>query len=218
VNEFFAAALDSGEIGVDAAALEQFGVCPDFGNPAGFENNDPVGMARGRNAMRHEHRRPSGAHLLQPREDVFFGFGIDTREAIIQKQYRRVADQATRQAGALLLSTGKGDTAFSDQRAQMIGKALDRILEVGRLGRIPDFVGIACRIVIGAVAAKLVGEKKRVLWDERNLTPDLCDWQQADVAPIEINSSWRRIEKSNDRTQQSGLTGTDAAQYGDHFT
>src|SRR5579872_3037931 len=112
MGKLFAAALDAGEVGVDAIPRQQFGMRAEFGNSSGFQNDDAVGMTRRRYAMRYQKRRAPGPQLFQARKDVLFGLGVDAGKTIIEKQNRRVADQAARQAGALFLAARQSHAAF----------------------------------------------------------------------------------------------------------
>ena len=65
-----------------------------FGDAAFVEQEDDVGVAHGGDAVRDDDRRPLPHHAAQPRQDLFFGVGIDRRQRVVQDQDAGIDDDA----------------------------------------------------------------------------------------------------------------------------
>src|SRR5262249_31246326 len=102
------AALHAREVGVDSVLHHQLGMRAELGDAALIEDEDAVGMARRRYAVRNEQCGAAFAQALEPREDVLLRLGIDAREAIVEQEHLGVADEPARKTGALLLAAGQG--------------------------------------------------------------------------------------------------------------
>ena len=90
-------------------------------------------------------------------------------QRVIEHQDARVANDGARNGRALLLPAGKRDAALAHQRAITLGKALDVVGDVGRLGSAADvFVGGILRSE-GDVVANAVAEQERLLRNEADV-------------------------------------------------
>src|SRR5260221_8950844 len=173
----------------------------EFANPAAVQDENAVCVARRRNAMRNEQGGSPLAQGLEPRKDMFFRRGVDTRETIVKKQYGRIADEPAGQTCALFLTAREGDAAFADERFQLLRKALDRVLEICRFRGTPDLAQLPHRIVVGDIVAELVSEKEWLLRDHGDLSAYLGERHRAHIVSIEKDGRRRRIQQTNDELE-----------------
>ena len=155
---------------------------------------------------------PQPAQVL---ENALLGFGIDAGETVVEQQHRRVADQPPSQSGALHLAAGERDAAFSDHGVHAVGKSFDGLLQVGGLGRGPDRIDLAARVVVGEIVAQCLAEQERNLGHQRRLRPELCEGIVADVLPIQEDLPRRGVEQAHELPQQRRLAGAHPAHDGD---
>jgi len=203
--------------GVQAAFGDEFAVGADFGDAALVEHDDPVGVARRRNAVRNHERGTAFPQFLQARQDEFLRLRVDRGEAVVEQQHRRVPDEPARQARTLFLPARKRHAPLAHQRFEPVRKAADGRFEIGALRRAPDFFRRPLRIVVGNILRDMRGEEERVLRHHGDFVAHLRDRQHADVAPVEIDGAGRWVEQADDEAQQGRLAGTDPAEQRNHL-
>jgi hypothetical protein len=83
---------------------DQFVVRAALGDAALVENQNHVGVAHRRDAVRDDNRRPLAHDAAESGEDFLFGVGIDRRQRVVQDQDPRVDGDGAGQRGPLLLA------------------------------------------------------------------------------------------------------------------
>src|SRR5437763_1608808 len=113
--------------------------------------------------MRDENGGAAPHYVAQVVQNLVFGVSIDTREGVFQNQDPWIANDGSRDCGALLLSTRQGDAALSHNSPILFWKALNISGDAGAFGSIVDLV---IAYTIGSkrnVFADRVAEQKRLL-------------------------------------------------------
>src|SRR5262245_24310152 len=86
----------------------------EFHNLAAVQNCNLVCVAHCRDAMRDEDGRTAFHHLTKMIEDAFFGIRIYAGKRVVEDEDARIPNDGPGYGGALFLSAGERDAAFSD--------------------------------------------------------------------------------------------------------
>ena len=107
-------ALEFDQLGVDAAAGEQFGVSALLGDAALLDDQNTVGVVYGAQAVGYDYRRTSleqgGEGLLHE----FLALGVEGRGGLVEDQYLGVAQHGAGDAYALALAAREFRAAVAD--------------------------------------------------------------------------------------------------------
>ncbi len=102
------------------------------------DHQNLVGVADGRDAVRHDDRGARAHDPPQAQQNFLFGVSVDGRQRIVQDQDARIDGDGAGERRALLLATRKRDAALADDRFVAVGKVGDILVEPGRRGGIRD--------------------------------------------------------------------------------
>lgn len=80
--------------------------------------------------------------------------GVDGGEDVVENENFGLAGDGAGDGGALALTAGEGDTAFAEEGLELVGEALDVLVEVGGLGGPCD----AIRVGLGEAECEVVFE------------------------------------------------------------
>src|SRR5690349_7755630 len=89
---------------IRAASREQFLVPAGFDNATAFEDDDGIGTANRREAVRNDERRPVQHQGRQGVLNQHFGLGIERRRCLVENQNRRVTQNRSRNRNPLPLA------------------------------------------------------------------------------------------------------------------
>src|SRR5271165_6319411 len=125
----FEAVLAGVEVEVASAEGIQRLVCTAFDDVSAFDDEDLIGAADGREAVRdHE----GGAALHEEAEsflDHGFGFGVERRGRLVEDEDARVGKDCPSYRQALALASGELDAALADDGVIGVGKALGEFVD-----------------------------------------------------------------------------------------
>src|SRR6266852_84175 len=141
------------QIGVIAAASEEFVVRAALDDAAFAEDDNLVGVLHGGSAVRNQNGGAAVHDAAQARKNALFGLRVDAGEGIVENEDARVTDYGAGDGGALLLAAGQSDAALADNRFVFMGEALDVGIEAGDFGSLADLVEIVVGQTEGDVAA-----------------------------------------------------------------
>ena len=211
VGVFRAFALDPFQLGVQTAFADQRVVGTNLDDAPGLQHHDAVRMAGRGHAMRDEQCGLSSAQLLEFGENVLLSSCVDAREAVVQNQHRRLADEAAGEGRALLLTARQRDAAFSHQRLQAVWEFLDGVFEIRRGGGLPDGCQWPPGIVVGEIVSQRLPKQKRVLGHHRDLRAQLRQGVVTDIVPVHEHRARGRVQQAKQQLEQRGFACTYAA-------
>src|ERR1700686_5683594 len=105
-----------------------------------MQYGDAVGIAPGGDAVRDENGRTAAHDVAQMIENLGFGVGVDAGERVVEDENLRTADESAGNCGALLLSAGKRNAAFSDHGVVAFGEGFDVGRDVRRISRVTNIL------------------------------------------------------------------------------
>src|ERR1700687_2783864 len=100
-----------------------------------MQYGDTVGIADGGDAVRDENGRAAAHDVAQMIENLVFGVSVDAGERVVEDENLGIADESAGNGGALLLSAGERDAAFSDHGVVAFGEGFDVRRDVCRISR-----------------------------------------------------------------------------------
>lgn len=204
-GEFFLEALLFEEAGVVAVAGEEFVVCAQFGDAAGYEDGDLVGVAGGGDAVGDEDGGPALHDGAKAVEDALFGVGVDAGEGVVEDEDARVADDGAGDGGALLLAAGEGDAALADHGVEALGELEDLGGDVGDGGGFLDLFSSCLGDTEGDVLADGLGEEEGLLRDVAYVFAQGVEGEAADGFSVDEDGTGSGIVKAGDEANEGGF-------------
>ena len=183
------------EIRVEPVARDELVVRAALGDAAAVEHEDQVGVAHGRDAVRHDDRRPLAHDAAQPRQDLLFGVRVHGRQRVVQDQDPRVDGQGARERRPLLLAARQRDAALADDRVVAVREVGDVLVEA-RDGSTPSRSARAGRAVVAGR-----GRRPRTCPDGRPARTRRCRQacRRTGTAPAARTRSRRAASSSGSR-------------------
>ncbi len=186
-----------------------------FGDAAGDEDGDLVGVAGGGDAVGDEDGGATAHDVAQAGEDALFGVGVYAGEGVVEDQDSRRANERPRDGGTLLLAAGEGDAPLADQGLEAEGELEDFGGDVGDAGGAFDlgFGGVGC--AEGDVVGDGVGEEEGFLWDEADVFAEVGEGVVADGAVVEEERVGGGVVEAGDEGYEGGFAGAGGAYDGE---
>ena len=128
------AELAAVEVGVEAALRDEGVVRAALDDLALVHDEDQVGVADGRQAMRDDEGRAAGEQLLQRCLDELLAARVDAGGGLVQDEDARVGEQSARDAEELALTLAEVAAALAECRRIAVREAQDEVVCVGRAG------------------------------------------------------------------------------------
>ena len=100
-----------------------------LGDAAVVQHEDLIRVAHGRDAVRHDDRRPLAHDAAQPGQDLLLGVGVHRRERVVQDQDRRIDHHRARERRALLLPARQRDAALPHRRLEAAREVRDVLVQ-----------------------------------------------------------------------------------------
>ncbi len=147
----------------------QFVVGAEFGDAAGDEDGDLIGVAGGGDAVGDEDGGAAFHDSLEAAEDSLFGVGVDAGEGIVEDEDLWIADDGAGDGGALLLAAGEGEAAFADFGVEAFGEFENLGADVSDGGGFLNLLGRCVGSAEGDVLADGLGEEECLLRDEADV-------------------------------------------------
>src|SRR5713226_2254310 len=199
------------QIGVIAAASEEFVVRAALDDAAFAEDDNLVGVLHGGSAVRNQNGGAAVHDAAQARKNALFGLRVDAGEGIVENEDARVTDYGAGDGGALLLSTGQSDAALADNRFVFMGEALDVGIEAGDFGGLADLVEIVVGQTEGDVAADGFAKEVGVLRDVADGAAQGVDGPFADGAAVDEDFAFWGFPEAGDEGGEGGLAAAGGA-------
>ncbi len=121
--------------GVESVLTDQLVVGAALGDASLVQQENDVGVAHGRDPVRHDDRRPLAHHAAQSRQNLLFRVGIHRRQRVVENQYRGIDDDRARERRPLFLAARQRDAALAHHRVVALGKVGDVLVETRDRGR-----------------------------------------------------------------------------------
>ena len=148
---------------IDAALFHQLGVRTHLAHLAVVQDDNPVGVADGRQPVRDQQTGPVAHDFIQSVLDQRFGFSVDAGSRLVHHQNFRAENQHPRQRQELALADGKIAATFAHLGKIAVGQLANELIGVGVAGRLFDALLGDRRIAQDQVAAHVAGKQKHIL-------------------------------------------------------
>src|SRR5947199_1203630 len=138
-------------------------------------------------------------------ENAFFSLGVDARERVVEDQNAWIADNGSRNRGALLLSAGESDAALADHGFVGCGEVLDVAMQAGNFGCFADALLVIVRQAEGDVAADGFAKQVGIL---RHKTDGLAQGSERPLAngtAVDSVASMRPLPSSREESGRGGF-------------
>src|SRR5258708_25042258 len=116
-----------------------------FDDAAGFDDENLLGTANGREAMGDDKCSAAAHQVTQPFLNERFRFGVQTGSRFIENEDAWIGENGAGDGDALLLSTREFYTAFADDRIVFFFEGLGEFVDSGNAARFHDFFFPAVR-------------------------------------------------------------------------
>ncbi len=153
------------QLGIEAAGGEEGAVRAPLDDAAGVDDQDDVGLAHRRQAVR-DHQR--GAARQRTPERLLhrrLGLRVEVRGGLVEHDDVRRLEQETGQRDALLLAAGEAIAAVADERVETVRKGLDQWQDLGVAERLEQLGVGGVGLGVEQVRADRLVEEMRVLGD-----------------------------------------------------
>src|SRR5713101_8134539 len=176
-----------------------------FNDAAGFDDENLLGTANGREAMGDDKCSAATHQVTQPFLNERFRFGVQAGSRFIENEDAWIGENGAGDGDALLLSTGKFYTAFADDRIVFFFEGLGKFVDSGNTACFHDFGFAGGRAGEGYIFANGSIEKKSVLQHHaklRAITPQL---DGGEIHSIDQDAATFRFVESGDWPNDGGL-------------
>src|SRR5260370_2540438 len=187
------------QVRVISAASEEFVMRAALADTALAQDDDLVGVAHGRSAVRDQNGSAPVHDAPQAREDALFGLRVDAGQRIVEDQYAWVADNGAGNGGALLLAAREGDTALTNYGFIFVGEAFDVRIEAGDLRGLANLVEIVIREDERDIAANGFAEQVSVLRNVADGTAQSVKRPFTDATTVDENFDFWCLPDSRDQ-------------------
>ena len=148
-------------------------------------------------------------------EDALFGVGIDRGQGVVEDEDAWVADDGSGDGGALFLSAGEGDSAFTDHGVKAAGEFEDFGGDVGDGGGLLDLLGGGVGCTEGDVVTDGIGEEEGLLGHEADVAAEGLEGEGADGAVVDEDGAGDGVLKAGDEVNEGGFAGAGGAYDGE---
>src|SRR5260370_12005456 len=176
-----------------------------FNDASGFDDENLLGTANGREAMGDDKCSAATHQVTQPFLNERFRFGVQTGSRFIENEDAWIGENGAGDGDAPLLSTRELYTAFADDRIVFFFEGLGEFIDSGNAARFHDFFFAGVRAGEGYIFANGTGEKKSVLQHNtklRAITPQL---DGGEIHSIDQDAATFRFVESGDEPDDCGL-------------
>ena len=151
------------QLGVEAAAGQQFAVRAALDDPSVVDHEDAIGVDDRRQAVRDDDRGSAAQDLVERLLDRELRLGVEVRRRLVEDHDRGILEQQTRDRESLLLAARHAVAALADDGVEAVGQRLDEVPDARRAQHAFD-VGVG-RVGLGEeqVGADGLVEEVRVL-------------------------------------------------------
>src|SRR5665811_739925 len=183
-------------------------MCADCGELAAPDQQDAVGLADLREAVRDQQGGSAFEHASDRGLDPVFGAAVDGAGGIVQDQDARLGDQRPGDGEPLPLAAGERDTALADDRVIPMLHLDDELVRLGVPGGLDD--DRAVDVIVepeGDVVGDAAGEKRDILLDGRDLGAQRIEVPVADIDAIDQHPPGIDVEHAVDQACQAAFAG-----------
>src|SRR5216683_4421589 len=182
-----------------------------FNDAAGFDDEDLLGTANGREAMGDDKCSAATHQVTQPFLNERFRFGVQTGSRFIENEDAWIGENGASDGDALLLPAGKFYTAFADDRIVFFFKRLYEFVDSGNTACFHDFFFAGIRPREGNIFANRTVEKKSVLQHNTKLRAIAPQLDGGEIHSIDQDAATFRFVESGDEPDDGGLPCTGRA-------
>ena len=177
-----------------------------------LHDEDQIGIADGRQAMRDDERRAPlaerGHRLLQQQ----LGAGVDRRRRLVEDQHRRAGDERARDGDELPLSGRDVGGVFVEHGVVALGQRVHELVDARGDSGLGDLVVGGALAAVADVVADGTGEQPRVLQHHAGAGAHVVAAEVGDVLTVEQDATAVELVEPHDEVDQRGLPragGTD---------
>src|SRR5690606_387573 len=193
------------EARVERALLEELRMCADRGDAATFHDDDPVGLADGREAVRDDDRR---AVLHQPLERLLHGalaFRIERARRLVEQQDRRVLEERAGDRDALALAAREPHAALAEERVVALRQRANEPRGGRRARRRLDLLRARGPPAVTNGPAPRRAEEHGVLRHEPDAAPYVGRIDLHDVNAVDQDAPRARIVETKEQLERRAL-------------
>src|SRR6266404_1117249 len=202
----FKAVLASVQIVVAASESVQRLVSAAFNDATGFDNQNLLGAANGREAMGDYERCAAAHEVTQTFLNERFRFRIQTGSGFIKNQDARIGEDGACDGDALLLPSGKFYAAFADYGVVFFFKGFGEFIHAGDAASFHNFFFAGFWPREGHIFANRTVEKKSILQDHAELSAIAAQLDGRQIGSIHQDAAAFRFIKRSDETNNGGFT------------
>src|SRR5579875_2652825 len=203
---------------VEAAACDQLVVGAGFGDFAGLEHYDFVGLADGGEPMGDDE---DGAALHEGGErllDEALGFGIEVGGGFVEDEDGRVFEQGAGDGNALALAAAELEAAFADDGPIAGGQLVDELGCESGTGGGEDLFLAGIGTAVGDVIEDGVVEQEGVLGDDADVLAEAREADVAHVPAVNAQGAGGDVIEARHEVGERGLPCPAGPDHGDDFT
>ena len=181
------------------------------------QHQDLVGPLNGAEPVRNHEARAPGHKPFQGLLDQLLRRRVHRGGGFIQDEQRRVLEQRPRDADALLFPDAQLHAAFTDPGIIAVGKFLDEVMAVGRLGCGDEFVFRRVEATVENVLPQRAVEEEGFLRDNRDLVAQLVQRDVADIVLVDRDLAGGALVEPGQEIDQGRLARAGGADQRDHL-
>jgi hypothetical protein len=172
---------------------------------AGPHDRDAVGVAHGRQAVRHDDRRAPFGRRVERALHHLFAARVERRRRLVQQQDFGPLEQRARESQALLLPAGQQDAALPDLRVEPLREQAHEGPRVARAQGRLDLAVARAAAAHAHVVADARGEQQRVLLHEPDVRAEPAEVEGAQGAAVQQDVPGTRVVEALDELHDGRL-------------
>ena len=202
------------QLGVEAAAGEQFPVGADVGDAAAVHHHDAVGVADRRQAVGDDQGGAPRGEAVERLLDQRLGAGVEGGGGLVQEQHRRVAEHGAGDGDALALAAGEVGAARAGEAVEAGGELVGELGDGGFAGRGLDLGVGGVEAAEADVLADGLVEEGGVLADQREMGAERAEVEVARVGAADGDAARLRLDQAGQEVEDGALAGARGADEG----
>src|SRR2546426_1346466 len=209
--------LELVETVINATLREKLLMSAPFAQAPFVKDEDAIGVLNGAEAVRNDERSASGEQAVQRLADLQLGFGIHAGGGFVENQEAWIVRQGARKINELALTDGEGGAALIDTCGDAVGEGANEFAEANFVESAFDGEVVDARRAETDVGFNRSGEKKRILKDDAELTPQILEIDGANVLAVEKDLAALNIVETKKQGNQRGLARAGVADDGERL-
>ena len=177
-----------------------------FNDPAILQHHDQVRIDDGRKPVGDGDDGAALPHFLQGILNIALCLAVERAGCFVQQQDRRVFQQGSRNAHALLFTARQLEPAFADLSGIAFGHFQNKFMDFGGLRRSFDLFTRGIRAAVGDVVIDGIIEQNRILRHDADQGMKAILRNVAHILPIDAECAARNIVEPEQQTANGGFS------------